>query len=163
MKQPIHSFHLSMNASLKILALAALTALPFTASAVEAEKPPADKTHKVVFEVAIDGADKWQATLRNVENVQKALGAKTTKIEVVTHGKGVGMLLAKTSAEDAELKAKLEQLHADGVVFTACENTMKREKLEKKDLVELSTTVDSGVSEVIRKQEDGYAYIKSGG
>ena len=44
-----------------------------------------------------------------------------------------------------------------------CENTMKRAKLEKKDFVELSTTVDSGVSEVIRKQEDGYAYIKSGG
>jgi len=152
-----------MNASLKILALAARTALPFTASAAEPEKPSADKMHKVVFEVSIDGADKWQGTLRNVENVQKALGAKTTKIEVVTHGKGVGMLLAKTSAENAELKAKLEKLHSDGVVFAACENTMKREKIEKKDLVELSTTVDSGVSEVIRKQEAGYAYIKSGG
>ena len=131
--------------------------------AAEPEKPSADKTHKVVFEVAIDGAEKWQGALRNVENVQNSLGAKTTKIEVVTHGKGVGMLLAKTSAENAELKAKLDQLHAAGVVFAACENTMKREKLEKKDLVELSTTVDSGVSEVIRKQEDGYAYIKSGG
>lgn len=63
----------------------------------------------------------------------------------------------------AELKAKLEKLHADGVVFAACENTMKREKIEKKDLVELTTTVDSGVSEVIRKQEEGFAYIKSGG
>jgi len=39
---------------------------------------------------------------------------------------------------------------------------MKREKIEKKDLAGLSTTVDSGVSEVIRKQEEGYAYIKSG-
>jgi len=41
--------------------------------------------------------------------------------------------------------------HPDGSV-------LQREK----DLVELSTTVDSGVSEVIRKQEEGYAYIKSG-
>jgi|GEM_PF-6120779 len=39
---------------------------------------------------------------------------------------------------------------------------MKCEKIEKKDLVELSTTGDSGVTEVIRKQEEGYAYIKSG-
>ena len=151
-----------MKIMLKTLALAVLTALPLTAITAEPEKPTVEKTHKVVFEVAIDGADKWQGVLRNVENVQKALGAKT-KIEVVTHGKGVGMLLAKTSAENAELKAKLDQLHAVGVVFAACENTMKREKLEKKDLVEISTTVDSGVSEVIRKQEDGYAYIKSGG
>ena len=152
-----------MKTLLKAIAIAALTALPLTALPAEPEKPSADKTHKVVFEVAIDGAEKWQGSLRNVENVQKALGAKTTKIEVVTHGKGVGMLLAKTPAENAELKAKLEKLHADGVIFAACENTMKREKIEKKDLVELSTTVDSGVSEVIRKQEDGYAYIKSGG
>jgi len=152
-----------MKALLKIVAVAALTALPLTAISAEPEKPAAHKTHKVVFEVAVDGAEKWQGALRNVENVQKSPGAKSTKIEVATHGKGVGMLLAKTSAENAELKAKLEQLHAAGVVFAACENTMKREKLEKKDLVELSTTVDSGVTEVIRKQEEGYAYIKSGG
>ena len=152
-----------MRSLLKTIALAAFATLPLTAITAEPEKPAADKMHKVVFEVSIDGAEKWQGALRNVENVQKALGAKTTKIEVVTHGKGVGMLLAQTSAENAELKTKLDQLHRAGVVFAACENTMKREKLEKKDLVELSTTVDSGVSEVIRKQEEGFAYIKSGG
>ena len=152
-----------MKAFLSLLALAAFAALPRPSIAADADKPAADKTHKVVFEVSMDGAEKWQGALRNVENVQKALGAKTTKIEVVTHGKGVGMLLAKTSGENAELKAKLDQLHSAGVVFAACENTMKREKLERKDLVELSTTVDSGVSQVIRKQEEGFSYIKSGG
>ncbi len=151
-----------MKTMLQTLALAALTLLPLTVVTAESEKPSPEKAHKVVFEVAMDGADKWQGALRNVENVRISLGAKT-KVEVVTHGKGVGMLLAKTSAENAEMKAKLEQLHAAGVVFAACENTMKREKIEKKDLVELSTTVDSGVSEVVRKQEAGYAYIKSGG
>ena len=151
-----------MKTPLKIIALAALFALPLMALPDEPEKTSADRTHKVVFEVSIDGAEKWQGALCNVENTRKELGA-ATKIEVVTHGKGVGMLLAKTSVENAELKAKLEQLHADGVVFAACENTIKREKLEKKDLVELSTTVPSGVSEVVRKQAGGYAYIKSGG
>lgn len=145
------------------IALAALIALPVTAMTAEAVEQSTNKLHKVVFEVAIDGAKKWEAALRNVENVQKSLGAKTTKIEVVAHGEGIGMLLAKTSTENVELKAKLAQLHAAGVIFAACENTMRREKLDKKDLVDLSTTVDSGVSEVIRKQEQGYAYIKSGG
>lgn len=151
-----------LQTMLQTIALATLTLLPLTAMSAEPEKPSADKVHKVVFEVSIEGLEKWQGVLRNVENTRKELGAGT-KIEVVTHGKGVGMLLAKTSADNAELKAKLDQLHADGVVFAACENTMKREKLEKKDLVELSTTVPSGVSEVVRKQAAGYAYIKSGG
>ena len=151
-----------MKTLLRTIALLALTVLLHTATAAETEKPSTDKTYKVVFEVSIDGAEKWQGALRNVENTREELG-EGTKIEVVAHGKGFGMLLAKTSAENAELKAKLGKLHAAGVVFAACENTMKREKLEKKDLVELYTTVPSGVSEVIRKQGEGFAYIKSGG
>lgn len=146
----------------RTITLAALIILPLAAMSAEPGKPDAVITHKVVFEVSIDGVEKWQGALRNVENTHKELGAGT-KIEVVTHGKGVGMLLAKTSADNAELKLKLEELSAAGVVFAACENTMKREKLEKKDLVQLSTTVPSGVSEVVRKQAAGYAYIKSGG
>jgi len=40
----------------------------------ELEKQPADKMHKIVFEVSIDGAEKWQGALRNGENVHKSLG-----------------------------------------------------------------------------------------
>ena len=151
-----------MKRLLQILALGALTAMSFTATTPAADKPAANTPHKVVFEVSINGLDNWQAALRNVENTHKELGA-AMKIEVVTHGKGVAMLLAKTSAENAELKSKLGKLHADGVVFAACENTMRRENIEKEDLIELSATVPSGVSEVVRKQAAGYAYIKSGG
>lgn len=35
-------------------------------------------------------------------------------------------------------------------------------QITKGQLVSLATTVDSGVTEVICKQEAGYAYIKSG-
>lgn len=152
-----------MKRLLDTLVTAALIALPLTGMTAETARQSTNKMHKVVFEVAIDGAEKWEAALRNVENVLKSLGAKTTAVEVVTHGKGVGMLLAKAPTENVGLKAKLDQLHAAGVIFAACENTMKRENLDKKDLLQLSTTVESGVSEVIRKQEQGYAYIKSGG
>ena len=61
------------------------------------------------------------------------------------------------------MKATVEKLHASGVVFAVCENTMKRMQITKEQLVPFATSVDSGVSEVIRKQESGYAYIKSGG
>jgi intracellular sulfur oxidation DsrE/DsrF family protein len=118
--------------------------------------------HKVVFEIAMDGAEKWEAALRNVENAQKSLGAKTTTIEVVAHGKGIGMLLATTAAANPEMKATVEKLHGNGVLFAVCENTMKKLQITKDLLVPLATKVDSGVSELIRKQEAGYAYIKSG-
>ena len=151
-----------MKTLLKTLA-AALALLPLTAMTAEPEKAASDKTHQVVFEVTSDGPEKWQGALRNVENAHKSLGAKAGKLVVVTHGKGLGLLLAKNAAEHPEMKEKLAKLHADGVVFAACENTMRRDKIEKKDLVEQATTVDSGVGEVIRKQGDGYVYIKIGG
>jgi intracellular sulfur oxidation DsrE/DsrF family protein len=79
---------------------------------------------------------------------------------VVAHGKGIGILLAKTANANPEIKATFQKLRSDGVVFLACENTMKRMQITQDQLLPLATTVDSGVSEVIRKQEAGYAYIK---
>jgi intracellular sulfur oxidation DsrE/DsrF family protein len=152
-----------MKALRNIITLAAIIALPLTAMTAEPEKQPDTKIHKVVFEVAIDGAEQWLAALRNVENVQKALGAESMRIEVVSHGKGLGMLLAKTVSMNPDIKVTLEKLHATGVVFSVCENTMNKMQINKDQLVPLATTVDSGVSEVIPKQEAGYAYIKSGG
>jgi intracellular sulfur oxidation DsrE/DsrF family protein len=152
-----------MNKLIKTIALAVFAALSLTDMNAQTEKSSSDKMHKVVFEVSIDGAEKWQGALLNVENLQKSLGVKTTKIEVVAHGKGIGMLLVKTADTNPEMKASLEKLHANGVVFAVCENTMKKMQITKDQLVPLATTVDSGVSEVIRKQETGYAYLKSGG
>ena len=47
-----------MKTKLQTLALAALTLLPLTGMTAESQKPSAEKAHKVVFEVAMDGADK---------------------------------------------------------------------------------------------------------
>ena len=49
-----------------------------------------------------------------------------------------------------------------GVAFVGCENTMTRKNMTKDQLVPFALTVDSGVAEVIRKQEQGWSYIKSG-
>jgi intracellular sulfur oxidation DsrE/DsrF family protein len=129
----------------------------------ESGKPASNEMQKVVFEVTTDGFRKWQGALRNIESARKALGANAVLIEVVAHGKGLGMLLETNGAENPELKAKVKKLQSEGVVFAACESTMRREKIEKKDLVEQVATVDSGVAQVIRKQGQNYAYIKIGG
>lgn len=150
-----------MKTYLKAIVLVALGILNLAANGAEPQKSSSDKCFKVVFEVSVDGEDKWQDALRSVGNARKELG-EATEMEVVVHGKGIGLLLVKTSNENADLKGTIEKLAASGVVFAACENTMRRMKVEAKDLLGLSTTVPSGVSEVIRKQAAGYAYIKSG-
>ena len=114
--------------------------------------------HRVVIEVSIEGAEAWNGVLNNIENLQKAFGASEIEIESVSHGKGLGLLLKTNSA----IRQRLEQAAAKGVVFAACQNTMRRQQVTKEDLFPFVITVDSGVAEVVRKQEAGWAYLKAG-
>src|ERR1035437_3197000 len=91
--------HPQMKALRNIITLAAFIALPLTAMTAEPEKQPDTKIHKVVFEVAIDGVEQWLGALRNVENVQKALGVDCMRIEVVSHGKPSAQSLALRPCE----------------------------------------------------------------
>ncbi len=146
-----------MKTLTKTIALAALAALPLTHMNAQTEKPSADKAHKIVFEVTMEGPEQWTAVLNNVENVRAALGP-AAEVEIVAHGKGLGMLVAT----DNTLADRMKKLADAGVVFAACENTMKKKHVTKDQLVPFAKTTDSGVAEVIRKQEAGWSYIKSG-
>jgi intracellular sulfur oxidation DsrE/DsrF family protein len=138
------------------LLIAASVAL-FAAGAAPAPADP--EQHRVVFQVTADGEEQWEAVVGNVENLRAALGPAKTRVQVVAHGKGLGMLVAATNAN---LRERMQKLHDGGVVFAACENTMRKKKVTKDALFPFATTVDSGVAEVVRKQEAGWAYVKSG-
>ena len=121
---------------------------------------PAQKSlrHRVVIEVNIGGAEAWNGLLNNIENLQKVFGASEIEIEAVSHGKGLGLLLKTNDA----IRERLEQAVAKGVVFAACQNTMRQQHVTKEDLFPFVITVDSGVAEVVRKQEAGWSYLKAG-
>lgn len=114
--------------------------------------------HKVIFEVSVDGLEQWEGIVTNVENLQKTLAGEGTQIALVAHGKGIGLILKKNEA----MRNSLQSAFASGVCFAACENTMRRMHLQKQDLMQFAVTVDSGVAEIVRKQESGWSYIKSG-
>lgn len=155
MKRP----HLIALPSAICLLNLALTMPVERASAQTAEKaaPVQNQQHRVVFEIASDDKEQWTALLNNVENLQKAFGPCKVQTEVVAHGKGLGLL-----TKDSPVAERLEKIAATGVLFAACENTMKRKNVTKEQLLPSATTTDSGVAEVVRKQAEGWAYIKSG-
>jgi intracellular sulfur oxidation DsrE/DsrF family protein len=62
----------------------------------------------------------------------------------------------------APLADRLDKVARSGVVFAACENTMKRTNIDRKELVSYASPVDSGIAEVVRKQEAGWSYVRSG-
>ena len=113
--------------------------------------------HRIVFEFVGESVKQRDALLNNVENALKAFGAGT-QILVVAHGAGLGLLHNPERA----IAARIEKLASVKVNFAACENTMKRQNVKKSDLLSAAITVDSGIAEVVRRQESGWSYIKSG-
>ena len=120
-------------------------------------KAPVEGKHRAVFEVTLEGPEQWTAALNNVENLREAFGADNTQVEVVGHSKGLGIMLSK----NVELADRMKKLADGGVVFAACENSMRKTNVTKADLLPFVITVDSGVAEVVRKQEAGWAYLTS--
>ncbi|MEQ1946082.1 MAG: DsrE family protein [Bryobacteraceae bacterium] len=114
--------------------------------------------HKVVFELNAPAPSGWDQLFNNVRNIQKAFEKDGVQIEIVFFGKGLPMLL-KSNSEYAE---RLKQAHDSGVVLGACQNTMRAMKIKSEDLFPFSTEVDSGAAELVRKQEEGFKYIKGG-
>ena len=138
-----------------IVVLLALAVLGTACTSSAPGRTPSDSTrHRVVFELTSGDAADWQSLIGNVENLQTALGAVT--IEVVVHGKALGMLLP---SENGAVRERLRRVASDRVVFAACENTMRRRNVGKAELEPFVVTVDAGVAQVVRRQEAGWAYV----
>jgi len=119
---------------------------------------PQTHQHQVVFQMNVDNPDSWNQLFANIQNVQQVFGADKIQIEVVAYGKGLSLLLKTNSAYEERMKKAI----ASGVVLAACQNTMRIRKVTTEDLFPFASQVDSGVSELIRKQEAGWSYIRAG-
>jgi len=135
-----------------LIALAVVAAVPALPQVAKGAK------HKVVFELNAPAPSGWDQLFHNVENVQKIFGPEGVQVEVVFFGKGLRMLLK----DDKEYAERLKEAADHGVVIAACQNTMRAMKITGADLFPFATQVDSGVAELVRKQEAGFVYIKGG-
>ena len=113
------------------------------------------QTHKVVVQLNTSDTLVWHGALKNISNLQTALGPNT-QIELVAHGSGIGILIDGKTTQ----KTKIAELAASGVLFKACENTIRERKIDRSTILTQAGTVPSGVAEVVLKQEAGWAYLK---
>lgn len=113
------------------------------------------QTHKVVVQLNTSDTLVWHGALKNISNLQTALGPNT-QIELVAHGSGIGILIDDKTTQ----KTKIAELAASGVLFKACENTIRERKIDLATILTQAGTVPSGVAEVVLKQEAGWAYLK---
>lgn len=120
-----------------------------------AVKPGTQQKQKVIFQVSDADPKKWSLALNNVANVQEDLGKQNVVIELVAYGPGIGMLKA-----DAEIANRVLDAMASGVEVVACENTMTNMHLTRDDMISKISFVKAGVVQIMKRQQEGYAYIR---
>jgi uncharacterized protein len=109
----------------------------------------------LVIQVSDADTGKWNLALNNAKNVQNAFGADKVAIEIVAYGPGIGMLKL-----DSAVANRIDESKKAGIEIVACQNTMKNMKLTADDMLPNTSYVPSGVVELIKKQKEGYAYIR---
>jgi intracellular sulfur oxidation DsrE/DsrF family protein len=139
----------------------ALAALALVAGLAGLATPPAalaagktSMTH-AVLQVSDDDPVKWNLALNNAQNMQQALGKDKVKIEIVAYGPGLKMLKA-----DSRVAARLNAALDSSVELAACGTTMKKMKITKADLIGGATVVPGGVIEIMKRQSEGWSYIR---
>lgn len=146
------------------LAAAALAFIPAAAPAQNASKPAAEKTkpakpkaarHRLVLQVSDADPAKWNLALNNARNVLEDLGKDKVSVEIVAYGPGLGMLKA-----DSKVADRLAQALDSNVGLMACENTMRNTKVDKADMYGGISYVDAGVVHIMKRQREGWAYVR---
>jgi len=112
---------------------------------------------KIVFDfVKSDTAD-FRTMVAQIKNVLKE--APNTAIEVVCYGPGLMMLVS----DKTNVTKEMEELQkSPNVIFAACANTMRRQKIEKSQLVPFAIIVPVAMLELSKRQQEGWSYIKAG-
>ncbi len=142
-----------MKLSRSILALL-LSALALAATLFPTVTQAADKS-KVVLQVSENDPAKWNLVLNNAANLQKDVGRENIEVEIVAFGPGINMLKA-----ESEVGNRIQEATEAGVAVMACQNTMNKQKLKKEDMLSTVGYVPSGVVEIMKKQQQGYAYLR---
>lgn len=111
---------------------------------------------KVIFQVQSPDSLVYRSIVSQVTNLKKEL--PDTSIEIVCHGPGIDFL----RIEKASYAKRVQALGFNDVSMVACEFTMSQRKITKSDIVPFANSVPYGIVELVRKQQEGWIYLKAG-
>lgn len=131
-----------------------LIALFISSFAVHAQEAP--RQHHIVMQLVSGDTLVHKGLMRQLRNMLEA--APTMQMEVVCHGPGMDLLMSDRSI----VVDKVQHFSERGIVFLACENTIKEKQLDRSKVLPMAGFVQAGIIHIVERQEDGWSYIKAG-
>jgi uncharacterized protein len=114
------------------------------------------KMYRAIFHLDEDADEKVNEVFNNLRNLLADLGEENVEVELLTNGKGV-MAMRKVNESNS---LRIRNLAKQGVKFTVCANSIKHLKIAPDELVPEAVIVPAGVSELVKKQIEGWAYVR---
>lgn len=115
-----------------------------------------EQRYRVVFHSNRAGKAQHDLLLNNMEHVLDEFGEQNIVIALVAHGDGIDLLLKQTKPP----RERLAKLAERGVQLLACNVTMKRQGIAPEELHSFVQIIPSANAELIRRQAEGWAYIR---
>lgn len=112
--------------------------------------------YRVVFHIDEGTIARANMVLHNIQNLIDDLGQDEVDVVLVANGEGIKAFLRAPNVH----KARILSLVDDGVQFYVCGNSLRFLGLDKDDILKPAVIVSAGVSELVRRQANGWAYIR---
>ena len=114
-----------------------------------------EKKLSVVWDLSSADTTVQAAVFRQINNARAQV--PDLQIEVVFHGQAILAVLNDSLQFASRVKLAKEK----GVTLAVCNNSLKRLKIDPSKLMPETTVVPSAVVELIKKQADGWSYLKA--
>lgn len=112
--------------------------------------------HKIIWEISAGDTAQQRVLFNQVNNVLAE--APDAKIEVVFHSFSIYAFIKDTGY----FKPQIAALHKKGVVFAVCNNSLKKRSITPDRVIPEAIIVPVAILELVKKQEEGWAYIRAG-
>jgi|SRR5450432_2623009 len=116
-----------------------------------------NKDYKVVFDLSSKDSVNQISIIREIGLITGS--SPDVKIEVVIYGQGLDLAIKDRTT----LQSAVEKIISENkATFKVCAMTMKRNNIDKSQLVPGFEIVPDGIYELFSKQQQGWGYIKVG-
>jgi intracellular sulfur oxidation DsrE/DsrF family protein len=111
--------------------------------------------YKVVFDMTSRDSINQQSVIRELGLIREA--NPNAQMEVVMYGQGLDLVIKGRSSQENNIARLLTD---KGISFKVCAIAMKRQNVDKSQLIPGVEMVPDGIYEIISKQQQGWGFIK---
>ena len=113
------------------------------------------KKLSVVWDLSSTDTAEQAAVFRQINNALAQV--PDMQIEVVFHGQAIFAMMKDSTQFESRIKLAREK----GVTLAVCNNSLRRYKIDPSQIKTEGIVVPSAVVEMIRKQSEGWSYLKA--